>query len=91
MEVIRMKYSRYKKSYSDCETIHGTYDKETKTIGVVIPDGRMKNSGVRGQSYRHMWFNGVENSTGREVRICIKAISLYNAKKRLPKDCTWDI
>lgn len=46
-----MKYSRYKKSYSDCETIHGTYDKETKTIGVVIPDGRMKNSGVRGQSY----------------------------------------
>lgn len=39
----RMLYRRYKTSYADCQTVPGTYDKATKTIVVIIPEGRMKN------------------------------------------------
>ena len=87
----RMFYGRYKKHYSDCETVSGSYDKETKTIIVLIPEGRMKKSGVRGQSYSYMEFNGVEKMTGRKVRITIKAICRENAIKRLPNSCIWDL
>lgn len=31
----RMHYSEYKSSYSDCETVEGSYDKRTKTIEVM--------------------------------------------------------
>ena len=91
MKTIRMKYRQYKTSYSDCDTMPNSYDKATKTIEVLIPDGRIKNSGVRGESYKHLWFNGTDNKTGKPVRICIKAICVQNAIKRLPKDCTWDL
>lgn len=86
-----MLYRRYKASYSDCETIPGTYNKASKTIDVIIPDNRIKKSGVRGQSYKYLTFHGIENATNRPVRITIKAVSLANAIKRLPKDCTWDV
>lgn len=87
----RMLYKRYKTSFSDCETVVGSYDPETKTIIVLLPAGRMKPSGTRGRTYRYMEFNGVENATGRKVRCTIKAVSRENAIKRLPSDCTWDI
>lgn len=87
----RMLYRRYKTSFSDCETLPGSYDPQNKTIIVFIPAGRMKPSGVRGQSYRYMEFTGTENVTGRKVRITIKAICRENAIKRLPRDCTWNI
>ena len=32
MDIIKMHYVMYKKSYSDCEVVLGTYDKATKTI-----------------------------------------------------------
>lgn len=89
--VEKMLYRHYKESYSDCKTVPGTYDKESKTIDVVVPDGRMKPSGARGKSYKYLTFHGVENKTGRHVSITIKAICTKNAIARLPGDCTWDI
>lgn len=85
----RMLYKRYKQSFSDCETVHGSYDKNTKTIIVLLPEGRLKKSGVRGRSYMYLTFDGVENKTGRKVSMTIKAISTENAIKKLPLDCTW--
>lgn len=64
---------------------------ETKTIEVLIPDGRMKPSGVRGQCYHYMTFWGIEKETGREVSCTIKAVCRENAIKRLPENCDWDI
>jgi len=87
----RMFYGRYKKYFSDCETLPGSYDKETKTIIVLIPEGRMKKSGTRGQSYHYIEFIGIEKATGQEKRITIKAISRKNAIKRLPDSCIWDL
>lgn len=87
----RMLYRRFKTSFSDCETLPGSYDTKTKTIVVLLPDGRLKPSGVRGQSFRWMEFTGVENATGRKVRCTIKAICRDNAIKRLPTNCTWQI
>lgn len=49
MAIERMLYSRYKRSFSDCKIIPGTYHKDSKTIAVEIPEGRMKKSGVRGK------------------------------------------
>ena len=49
MEIERMLYRRYKTSYADCETVLGSYDKATKTIEVMLPEGRKKKSGVRGK------------------------------------------
>lgn len=87
----RMLYRRYKNSFSDCETEPGSYDPKSKTIIVLLPAGRIKPSGTRGQTFRYMEFTGTENATGRKVRCTIKAVSLENAIKRLPSDCTWDI
>lgn len=87
----RMFYGRYKKHFSDCETVSGSYDKETKTIIVLIPEGRMKKSGVRGQSYRYITFEGIEKGTGRKVSTTVKAMSVDNAIKRLSENCTWDL
>lgn len=87
----RMLYRRYKTNFSDCETELGSYDPKSKTIIVLLPAGRMKPSGTRGRPFRHMEFTGTENATGRKVRCTIKAVSLENAIKRLPSDCTWDI
>lgn len=91
MTIETMLYGRYKQHFSDCETVAGSYDKNRKTIEVMIPEGRMKPSGVRGQSFKYIEFNGVETATGRVVRCIIKATCKANAIKRLPKNCTWDI
>lgn len=91
MSIETMLYRRYKQHFSDCETIIGSYNKELKTIDVIIPEGRMKKSGVRGRTFHYMEFEGVEIATGRKVRCTIKATCLANAIKRLSKDCVWDI
>lgn len=90
-KIEKMPYKRYKTNYSDCETIPGTYNKIAKTIDVVIPEGRMKKSGTRHQTYKYMWFEGIEHETNRKVSICIKATCLSNAVKRLPTNCDWEI
>ena len=92
--IITMKYSRYKSAYSDCKTVLGTYNKWSKTIDVDIPEGRMKPSGTRGQRYRYMWFDGKDLKTGCPVRVCIKAVSVQNVLKQLPKeypDCEFEV
>lgn len=33
----KMLYSKYKKHYSDCKTVYNSYDKDKKTIEVIIP------------------------------------------------------
>ena len=50
-----MRYAAYKQHYADCQTVCGSYDAERKTIDVLIPDGRMKPSGVRGERFRTIW------------------------------------
>lgn len=90
---VRMPYRQYKKSYSDCKTVAGSYNKGNKSIEVIIPDGRMKPSGTRGQSYKYIWFDGVD-AGGKPVRVCIKAVSTKNAVKRLAREypaCTFDL
>ena len=91
----RMLYRRYKTAYADCQTVPGTYDKATKTIVVIIPEGRMRKSGVRGQRYNYYRFNGVDQTTGKSVEVKIKAICGENAIKQLRRDydknIKWDL
>ena len=55
MQEIKMKYRDYKQHYADCDNL-GDYDKSRKTITVLVPDGRMKASGVRGKSFHYYEF-----------------------------------
>lgn len=90
MAIEIMPYRQYKQHYADCNTIPGSYDAVSKTIKVEIPEGRMKASGVRGQRFRYLHFSGVEIATGRKVSCTVKAITMENARKRLPDGCVWD-
>ena len=75
-----MEYSRYKKHYSDCETVAGSYNSRYKTIDVIIRDGRLKNSGTRGMHY-----SGYQFKLSDGGKICFRAVSEENAKKQLLK------
>lgn len=87
-----MKYAAYKQHYADCTTVPGTYNPVSKTIEVIVPDGRMKASGTRGQRYNYYRFSGVNLATGRAVELSVKAITHANAVKQLPQQgYTWDI
>lgn len=44
----RMHYSEYKTSYSDCETVPGSYDKRTKTIEVMTRKYKTIRAAVSG-------------------------------------------
>lgn len=83
MTEYRMKYSQYKKHYADCKTVPGTYDTIEKSIIVLIPEGRMKKSGVRGQRYNYYRFSGIDKKTGEKVETTVKAITGENAIKQL--------
>lgn len=95
MTEYRMKYSQYKKHYADCKTVPGTYDTIEKSIIVLIPEGRMKKSGVRGQRYNYYRFFGIDKKTGEKVETTIKAITGENAIKQLLRDydksIEWDL
>lgn len=82
----RMLYRQYKTRYADCKTIYGSYDPNTKTIEIDIPEGREKPSGVRGKRYSDYRFNGIETETNRAVTVFVKAVSIENALKRLPRE-----
>lgn len=41
MEIKRMHYSQYKNHYADCKTVPGSYDKESRSIEVILPEGRI--------------------------------------------------
>jgi hypothetical protein len=81
-----MLYRKYKQHYSDCKTIPGTYDKNCKTIQVDIPEGRMKNSGVRGQHF-HGYELWLRKQDGTEGYCVYRAVSKQNAMKQHTKWC----
>lgn len=93
MSVLRIPYRRFKQVYPDCETVPGSYDQATKTIEVIIPDGRMAKSGVRGKRFDYYRFTGVDRS-GKPVEVRIKAVCMENAVKQLRRNydpgITWD-
>lgn len=86
MSIQRMHYGRYKKHYADCKTVKGSYDKNTKTVEVMIPDGRMKKSGVRGERY-FVYDLYCINENGQYCRSLYKAVCEENAMKRHVKWC----
>lgn len=85
-----MPYRQYKEHYSDCETIIGSFDRHEDsrgnahgdpTIKVIIREGRLKNSGVRGKHYK-----GFEFTTDDGKKVCYRAISEETARKRMKKE-----
>lgn len=86
----RMPYRQYKEHYSDCEILAGSFDEgcdshgrkiaET-TVEVIIREGRLKNSGVRGEH-----FYGFEFKTANGGTVCYRAVSEENARKQMRKD-----
>lgn len=85
-----MPYKQYKERYSDCETIIGSYDAHqdpygnstgSATIKVIIREGRLKNSGVRGQHY-----SGYEFEMEDGTKVVYRAISEATARKRMKKE-----
>lgn len=88
-----MPYKQYKEHYADCEKLFGSYKEadqynRTPTIGVIIREGRLKNSGVRGKHYSGFCF---ENE--KHEKITYRAVCEENAQRRVEKDFpehTWD-
>lgn len=80
-----MPYKQYKEHYSDCETVAGSYTKHensASTIKVIIREGRLKNSGVRGKH-----FSGYSFLTTDGKHTCTyRAVSEENARKQLKRD-----
>lgn len=88
-----MLYSRYKKHYADCKTVPGSYNKVDRTIDVFVPDGRMKPSGMRGQTLYMFEVYGVDKNGFTQVAV-LRATCLENAvkqiKTRLVTSIAWD-
>jgi hypothetical protein len=82
MEEKRMLYRQYKKAYADCKIVPGTYDSDSKTVVVLLPEGRMKPSGVRGDHYLYFIDILCEDASGKHVRASAKAMSWPNAEKQ---------
>lgn len=76
-----MPYKQYKEHYSDCETLLGSFNKEERTIKVIIRNGRLKPSGVRGKHFSSYGF-----SDGKRI-IYFYAVSEDTARKQLLKRC----
>lgn len=80
----RMPYAQYKAHYADCETIAGSYKVEedgVPTITVIVREGRLKASGVRG---RHFAYYCLKNSDG--VYRTYYAVDSENAYKKAEKE-----
>jgi len=86
-----MPYRQFKEHYSDCETLAGSYNDKNypAMIGVIIRNGRLKKSGVRGEHYSGYRFI---NEKGEHV--IYRAVSIENAEKRINKEFprhTWTL
>lgn len=86
MTTKRMHYSQYKNHYSDCQTVPGSYDKVTKSVEVILPEGRIKPSGVRGKRF-HGYQIGLTDKTGKHGYCTYRAVSEENAIKQHIKWC----
>ncbi len=85
--VWRMPYRQYKEHYADCETIIGSYEfnpncDECPKIEVIIRDGRLKASGVRGKSFRYYRVFDDNNKV-----FVAKAVCEENALKQAKRAC----
>lgn len=84
-----MPYKQYKEHYADCETIEGSFKREHNValIDVIIREGRLKASGVRGEHY-----SGYSLVNEKGERVVYRAVKEENAIKRATKDfpeSTW--
>lgn len=81
----RMPYKQYKEHYADCETLAGSYESRdghhVAQISVIIREGRLKASGVRGEHY-----SGYQMTNELGEYITYRAVSEDNALKRVNKD-----
>ena len=79
-----MPYKQYKEHYADCETLAGSFirpDYDVPQITVIIREGRLKNSGVRGKHFRSYFFTNEEGK-----KSVYYAVSEENAYKRCVKE-----
>ena len=81
----RMPYRQYKEHYADCETVIDSFrgDRGNMTIEVIIREGRLKNSGVRGKCFNE--YAVLFNRNGKEDVSWHKAICSENAVKQFQK------
>lgn len=83
----RMPYRQYKQHYSDCETVVGSYKsaecygKIPPTIEVIVREGRLKASGVRGEHYSGY---RLQNDDGEQI--VYRAVKEENAIRRAEKE-----
>lgn len=87
MDIIRMRYRDYKDHYADCKTVAGSYSTSNKTIEVIVPEGRMKPSGVRGKYFMEYQLWCKDETTGKYYYSCYRATSKENAKKQHITNC----
>ena len=86
-----MPYRQFKSHYSDCETLAGSFYEAPDGISyitVIVREGRLKNSGVRGE---HYYGFKMKNSKGQYVTL--RAVKEENALKRVQKlypEETWE-
>lgn len=85
-QVIVMTYKRYKEHYADCETLYKSFEKRNgcSYISVIVRNGRMKASGVRGRGFNYYCFRWTENE--KNYQTFYKAVSYENALKRFNAD-----
>ena len=84
--VYHMPYRQYKDHYADCKTVAGSYNENTHEIDVIIPEGRMKKSGVRGEHYAGYEMEWTDSTDGKTYKTCYRAIDADHAEKHLLRD-----
>lgn len=85
--IVTMSYARFKEHYADCETVEGSFFRDSKTgntkIDVIIRAGRMKKSGVRGEHFAGYEIEWFEN--GEKCFSSFRAVNEDNALKQARK------
>ena len=92
-----MPYAQYKEYYSDCETVTDSYRVSErggcKLISVIIREGRLKGSGVRGKTFNRYAFR--VNLNDKEWTWAVyKAVDFDHAEARVKKeypDCSYEL
>lgn len=82
--VLTMPYRNYKKHYADCETVAGSFNANNgfAEISVIIKNGRMVESGVRGKRFSTYVLQNKET----EIKMCFYAVCEENAFKQAQKE-----
>lgn len=88
--VMKMPYRQYKAHYADCETVIDSYEmiRGHAYIKVIVRDGRLKASGVRGETYSGYEISYKEGE--KTYRAVYRAVSEENALKRFRKEYGYD-